>query len=53
MLLWHTVDDPNYIGSAIDTLVIEPALATIIFDEESLTQVYDGEQMFPIGVNYP
>ena len=47
-----TINDANYIGSSYDTLVIEPALALIILDEESLTQVYDGESKVSVGINY-
>lgn len=35
------VDDPNYVGSATATLVIQKATAQITFDPASLTQVYN------------
>ncbi len=37
-----TIDDPNYVGSASADMEITNATAEIIFDEESLSQVYDG-----------
>ncbi len=37
-----TVSDPNYTATAIATLTISPATAEVLFDEGSLTQVYDG-----------
>jgi uncharacterized repeat protein (TIGR01451 family) len=36
-----TVDDPNHVGEATDTLVIEVAEATVTIDD--LVQVYDGD----------
>ncbi len=46
-----TIDDPNYVGSASDTFVIEQATATIEFAD--LTQTYIGDPLEPMITTDP
>lgn len=48
-----TVTDPNYVGSATDTLTINPAPAIVNFDSLSLTQTYNGTSLMAAATTDP
>jgi hypothetical protein len=48
-----TVVDQNYIGADTATLTIVPAIATVTFVEESLTQTYNGNPILPVVITDP
>ncbi len=46
-----SVNDPNYVGSASATFVIQPAVATVVLS--NLTQTYTGSQLTPAVATVP